>query len=72
MPLKCLFDINNSIFLSEGLPYDWRLSPDVMEERDGYFTNVRHRIEAAVSVNGGIPGVVVAHSVSQMPFLIIL
>ena len=35
-----------------------------MEERDGYFTNVRHRVEAAVHVNGGIPGVFVAHSVS--------
>ena len=46
-----------------GLPYDWRLSPDRMESRDGFFTMTRHRIEAAVKTNGA-PGIMVAHSVS--------
>lgn len=35
-----------------GLPYDWRLSPDIMEKRDGFLTLTRHRIEAAVAHNG--------------------
>jgi Lecithin:cholesterol acyltransferase. len=45
-----------------GLPYDWRLSPDVMEARDGFLTLTRKRIEAAVATNGE-PGIMVAHSV---------
>lgn len=53
-----------------GLPYDWRLSPDVMEERDGYLTLTKHRIEAAVAANGGLPGIMVAHSVSHLELFI--
>ena len=48
-----------------GLPYDWRLSPDVMESRDGFFSLTRKRIEATVASNGA-PGIIVAHSVSPM------
>jgi len=48
-----------------GLPYDWRLSPDVMEARDGFLTLTRRRIEAAVASNGE-PGIMVAHSVSAL------
>jgi hypothetical protein len=51
-----------------GLPYDWRLSPDVMEERDGFLTSTRYRIEAAVKSNGGIPGIMVAHSMGNVVF----
>ena len=39
-----------------------RLSPDMMEERDGFLTMTRHKIEAAVKSNG-LPGIMVAHSV---------
>lgn len=35
----------------------------MMEERDGFLTMTRHKIEAAVKTNG-LPGIVVAHSVS--------
>jgi hypothetical protein len=52
------YDVGNII----GLPYDWRLSPDRMEQRDGFLTLTRHRIEAAVKSNGQ-PGIMVAHSV---------
>ena len=52
------YDVGNII----GLPYDWRLSPDRMEERDGFLTLTRRRIEAAVKSNGQ-PGIMVAHSV---------
>jgi hypothetical protein len=52
------YDVGNII----GLPYDWRLSPDRMEARDGFLTLTRRRIEAAVKSNGQ-PGIMVAHSV---------
>jgi hypothetical protein len=45
------------------LPYDWRLSPDKMESRDGFLMLMRKKIEAAVESNG-LPGIMVAHSVS--------
>eukprot|EP00557_Chaetoceros_sp_GSL56_P011962 CAMPEP_0176476432 /NCGR_PEP_ID=MMETSP0200_2-20121128/47_1 /TAXON_ID=947934 /ORGANISM="Chaetoceros sp., Strain GSL56" /LENGTH=966 /DNA_ID=CAMNT_0017872097 /DNA_START=322 /DNA_END=3221 /DNA_ORIENTATION=- len=51
-----------------GLPYDWRLSPDVMEARDGFLTLTRKRIEAAVATNGGEPGIMVAHSMGNNVF----
>ena len=44
-----------------GLPYDWRLTPSVMETRDGFLTMTRKRIEAAVKSNKH-PGIMVAHS----------
>ena len=50
-----------------GFPYDWRLSPDKMEERDGFFTFMRRRIETAVETNGE-PGILVAHSMGNMIF----
>jgi hypothetical protein len=33
------------------MPYDWRLSPDVLEERDGFFSHIKTRIEQAVAHN---------------------
>jgi len=50
------YDVSNIV----GLPYDWRLSPDKMEQRDGFLTLTRRRIEAAVQTNGK-PGIMVAH-----------
>jgi len=50
-----------------GFPYDWRLSPDKMEERDGFLTLMRRRIEAAVQTSGE-PGIVVAHSMGNLIF----
>jgi len=49
------------------LPYDWRLSPDKMEQRDGFLTLVRMKIEAAVKSNG-LPGIMVAHSMGNSVF----
>lgn len=48
-----------------------RLSPDRMEERDGFLTMTRAKIEAAVKTNG-LPGIMVAHSVSSNYFAIFL
>jgi hypothetical protein len=58
------YDVSNIV----GLPYDWRLSPDRMEERDGFLTLTRRRIEAAVQSNGGKPGIMVAHSMGNTVF----
>lgn len=49
------------------LPYDWRLSPDKMESRDGFLTMMRMKIEAAVKSNG-LPGILVAHSMGNSVF----
>jgi hypothetical protein len=57
------YDVTNII----GLPYDWRLSPDIMENRDGFLTLTRRRIEAAVKSNGA-PGIMVAHSMGNTVF----
>ena len=57
------YDVTNII----GLPYDWRLSPNVMERRDGFLTLTRRRIEAAVKSNGA-PGIMVAHSMGNTVF----
>jgi hypothetical protein len=58
------YDVTNII----GLPYDWRLSPDKMEARDGFLSMTRRRIEAAVASNGGKPGILVAHSMGNLIF----
>jgi len=57
------YDVSNIV----GLPYDWRLSPDKMEERDGFLTLTRRRMEAAVQSNGK-PGIMVAHSMGNLIF----
>ena len=58
------YDVTNII----GLPYDWRLSPDKMEARDGFLSMTRRRIEAAVTSNGGKAGIMVAHSMGNLVF----
>lgn len=57
------YDVTNIV----GLPYDWRLSPDKMQHRDGFLTLTRRRIEAAVQTNGA-PGIMVAHSMGNSIF----
>jgi hypothetical protein len=57
------YDVSNLA----GFPYDWRLSPDKMEERDGFLTLTRRRIEAAVQ-SSGKPGIMVAHSMGNTVF----
>ena len=57
------YDVSSMV----GFPYDWRLSPDKMEHRDGFLTLTRRRIEAAVQSNGE-PGIFVAHSMGNLIF----
>jgi hypothetical protein len=33
-------------------PYDWRLSPTALEQRDGYFTRLKSAIETMVKLHG--------------------
>lgn len=51
------YDVTNMI----AFPYDWRLSPSVMERRDGFLSMMRKRIEASVA-SSKQPGIMVAHS----------
>jgi Lecithin:cholesterol acyltransferase len=40
----------------------WRLPPMVTEERDGYLTNTIKRVETMYHDNGGLPVVLLCHS----------
>ncbi|XP_057965162.1 phospholipid--sterol O-acyltransferase [Malania oleifera] len=48
-------------------PYDWRLSPSVLEERDLYFHKLKLTFETALKLRGG-PSVVFAHSMGNNVF----
>ena len=47
------------------LPYDWRLSPDMLEKRRGQFTHMKAVIEQAVAANNDMPAVFIAHSLGN-------
>ena len=46
----------------DACPYDWRIPPSVLEERDGYFTKTMERIERMHSETNGKPVVLLCHS----------
>ena len=46
----------------DAAPYDWRLAPMELEKRDGYFTNTMKKVEEMYEMNGGMPVVLVCHS----------
>mmetsp|Transcript_6364 Transcript_6364/g.15050 ORF Transcript_6364/g.15050 Transcript_6364/m.15050 type:complete len:745 (-) Transcript_6364:627-2861(-) len=46
----------------DACPYDWRIPPSVLEERDCYFTNTMERIEKMYTDNYNSPVVLVCHS----------
>ncbi|KAM7259786.1 hypothetical protein ACFE04_015527 [Oxalis oulophora] len=48
-------------------PYDWRLSPLMLEERDLYFHRLKLTFETALKLRGG-PSVVFAHSLGNNVF----
>ncbi|KAM1234443.1 hypothetical protein ACFX2I_004037 [Malus domestica] len=49
------------------VPYDWRLSPSKLEERDLYFHKLKLTFETALKLRGG-PSVVFAHSLGNHVF----
>lgn len=48
-------------------PYDWRLSPSKLEERDLYFHKLKLTFETALKLRGG-PALVLAHSLGNNVF----
>lgn len=46
----------------DAVPYDWRVPPSVLEERDGYFTETMDRIEKLYADNDNTPVVLLCHS----------
>ncbi|XP_024019167.1 phospholipid--sterol O-acyltransferase [Morus notabilis] len=53
------------------VPYDWRLSPSKLEERDLYFHKLKLTFETALKLRGG-PSLVFAHSLGNNVFLYFL
>ncbi|CAN0897603.1 Phospholipid--sterol O-acyltransferase [Linum grandiflorum] len=49
------------------VPYDWRLSPSMLEERDLYFHNLKLTFETALKLRGG-PSLVFGHSLGNLVF----
>ncbi|XP_022156631.1 phospholipid--sterol O-acyltransferase isoform X2 [Momordica charantia] len=49
------------------VPYDWRLSPTMLEERDLYFHKLKLTFETALKLRGG-PSIVFAHSLGNNVF----
>ncbi len=47
-------------FFDSGVPargsYDWRLSPDLLEDRDNFFSKTKTAIESIVKRNNDVPG----------------
>lgn len=50
------------------LPYDWRIAPRRLEERDGFMSSMKADIEQAVRLNGR-PCIVFAHSMGNLVLL---
>ncbi|KAG8640229.1 phospholipid--sterol O-acyltransferase isoform X2 [Manihot esculenta] len=49
------------------VPYDWRLAPSMLEERDLYFHRLKLTFETALKLRGG-PSIVFAHSLGNFVF----
>ena len=56
------YDPSNMLMMS----YDWRLTPQQLEKRDGYFTALKLSIEFLVKRNGGKRVALVAHSMGSL------
>lgn len=46
----------------DAAPYDWRLPPSVLEERDQYFSRTIAQVESMYATNNNTPVVLVCHS----------
>uniref|UniRef100_A0A2P2L2X8 Phospholipidsterol O-acyltransferase isoform X1 n=1 Tax=Rhizophora mucronata TaxID=61149 RepID=A0A2P2L2X8_RHIMU len=49
------------------VPYDWRLPPSMLEERDLYFHKLKLTLETALKLRGG-PSLVFGHSLGNLVF----
>eukprot|EP01041_Mallomonas_annulata_P010291 gene10291-21479_t len=57
------YDVNNLI----SMPYDWRMAPMQLEDRDSYFSTLKFKLETAVR-RYKRPSVVIAHSMGNNLF----
>ena len=46
-------------------PYDWRVPPQILEQRDGYFSSLVKMIESTSARNGNKPVVLLGHSMGN-------
>lgn len=51
-----------------GAPFDWRISPIELEERDSFFTTLKYKIETAVKCHQR-PAIIMSHSMGSNMFL---
>lgn len=56
------YDPSNMLMMS----YDWRLAPQMLEKRDGYFTNLKFQIEFLAKRNNGRRVALVTHSMGSL------
>ncbi|KAI9004341.1 Lecithin:cholesterol acyltransferase-domain-containing protein [Hyaloraphidium curvatum] len=49
-------------FNLEAAPYDWRLCPPDLEDRDGYFSRLARTVERLCATGNNVPVVLLAHS----------
>ena len=59
------YDISNIL----AVPYDWRLAPLRLEQRDLFFSKLKMSIEHTVALNGGNPAIAICHSLGNNVFL---
>jgi hypothetical protein len=52
----------NDLLFAVHTQYDWRLPPHVLEERDGYFSELKSTIESMYTASGKKKVVLIAHS----------
>jgi pimeloyl-ACP methyl ester carboxylesterase len=52
-----------------GVQYDWRVPPNVLEKRDAYFTEVAAMIRKLVRTNGK-PVVIIGHSLGMCMYVL--
>ena len=59
--IESLGEVGYDTNMLQAAPYDWRLSPVGLEQRDGYFTRLKTTIETMVHLHK-IPVALLAHS----------
>jgi len=62
--INALIDVGYDANSLRAAPYDWRIPPCKMEERDGYYTSVKSTVELMYKVNKK-PVVLMAHSMGN-------
>ena len=59
--IESLGEVGYDANMIHAATFDWRLSPDALEQRDGYFTRLKHSVETLVAIHK-VPVALLAHS----------